>query len=119
MTTPVQCTLPPSPGDCRVSVISAHSEKGAALRNSMPFLWIITESGERDKRVCRASTVTSWNEPVASTFLALIQQDQNTTRLKFVKLKKAQWQNKAYHSMTAAPQVNPAPKTTIKIKSPR
>jgi len=38
ITTPLQCTFLPSRGEDNVSVISAQGEKGAALRNSMPFL---------------------------------------------------------------------------------
>ena len=38
ITTPLQWTFPPSRGEDNVSVISAQGEKGASLRNSIPFL---------------------------------------------------------------------------------
>src|SRR5690349_4936846 len=66
-------------------VISVQLENGVALRNSMPCLEMITESAERDRRVCRASTVTCWdNVPVTSTFLALIQHRENSTTYRAV-----------------------------------
>src|ERR1039457_2565220 len=80
---------------------------------------MITELGERDKRVCRASRVICCNDPVLSIFLALIQHYQNNMPGKIVKLAAPNNRISCYHSMTAAPQVSPAPKTTIKIKSPR
>jgi hypothetical protein len=58
MTTPEQWTVAASRGDCRLIVISVQGENGVGLRNSMPFLWMSTESGARDNRACRACTVT-------------------------------------------------------------
>src|SRR2546422_541835 len=63
----------PSPrGECNVMVISVQGENGTVLRNSMPLLWIRTESSERVKRDCRASTVTCGCKELAAIFLALI-----------------------------------------------
>src|SRR5947209_637279 len=85
MTTPLQFTFLLSWGDWRVRVISVQGAKGLVLRNSMPFLWRMTELGESVSRVCLASTVTCWgNELPASIFLALIQHCQNNTHRTFV-----------------------------------
>src|ERR1039458_6058797 len=75
--------------------------------------------GERDRRVCRASTVTCWNEPVLSILLALIQHHQTNMYCEFVKLAGPNENISLNPSITAAPHVRPAPNTTIKIKSPR
>src|SRR5258708_354133 len=40
---------------------------------------MITDDGDKDRRVCRASTVTWWKELETSAFLALIQQNHNST----------------------------------------
>ncbi len=55
-------------------VISLQTAKGLELRNSMPFLWAITESGESDRQVCWASNLTSGKDPLLALLLALIQQ---------------------------------------------
>ena len=80
---------------------------------------MMTELGERTNRVCRASRVTSCNDPLLSIFLALIQHYQNSMPGKIVKLAGSNSSIRLHHSITAAPHVSPAPKTTIRIKSPR
>ena len=47
---------------------------------------MITASGERDKRVCRASRVRCCKEPVISAFLALIQHHYDNTGMAIVNL---------------------------------
>jgi hypothetical protein len=67
-------------------VISVHGENGVVLRNSMPFLWRMTEFGERDKRVWRASTVTcSMAGLVLAILLALMQHRNDNMRTGNVK----------------------------------
>ena len=47
ITTPLQWTLPVVAATAVSTVISVQGEKAWLLRNSMPFLWMTTESGER------------------------------------------------------------------------
>src|SRR6476661_5202937 len=113
--TPLAENLLPSSGDCSETVISLHSVKGWGLRNSMPLLWMETVSADNSSFACRATTVMDFsNEPPPTNFFALIYLNQAITLPAAVKLEEP-LVIISHHSMTAAPQVKPAPNTTSKI----
>src|ERR1051325_4352394 len=112
---PVQVSLRELRGECSSTDISVHCGIAVALRNSMPFLRMRTALVGRSNVEGNWPVVVRLKIPEVSSFPALMVLlcDQGITDSRWVNF------GFVHHSITAAPQVRPAPNATSRIKSPR